>query len=50
MIIYNKYHNRKSDLNTIVQAVKPKRPPLTKANIIFLKSLNLRLKNNVGNT
>lgn len=46
MIIYNKYNNKKKVVSIPKQAVKPKTPPLTKKHKQFLKSLNLRLKNN----
>lgn len=47
MIIYNKYNIKKKVLDIPKQTVKPKRLMLTKKHKDFLKSLNLRLKNNV---
>ena len=43
MIIYNKYINRKSTVNTPIQTVKTSRPRLTEENKLFLKSLNLQV-------
>lgn len=47
MIIYNKYKSKLIDRSISIQTVKPSRPVLTKENKLFLKSLNLHLKNNV---